>query len=148
MSDRYWDTVCFLGVLNEEPDKLPACRAVIREAEAGNVRVVTSALTIAEVLWPKGQPLQLPPDRAEDVQEFFQHEWIDLRELDRTVAELAREMVWNHSVRPKDAVHVATAVDAGVRQFDTYDGDLIALSGKIGNPALIIGNPNLPEQLF
>lgn len=148
MSDRYWDTVCFLGVLNKEPDKLAACSAVIREAEAGSVRVVTSALTIAEVLWPKGQPLQLPPDRAEEVQQFFQHDWIVLRELDRAVAELAREVVWNHHVHPKDAVHVASAVDAGVEQLDTYDGGLIALSGKIGNHALVIGNPNVPETLF
>jgi hypothetical protein len=39
-------------------------------------------------------------------------------------------------------------VDTKVEQFDTFDGDLIALSGKVGNPALIIGNPDLPESLF
>lgn len=149
MSDRYWDTVCFLGVLNEEPDKLSACRAVIAEAERGNVRIVTSALTIAEVLWPKGRPLALPREKTEVVQGFFQHEWIVVRDIDRTVAEKARELVWGHdALRPKDALHVATALDAGVEQFDTYDGDLIALSGKVGNPPLAIGNPNLPESLF
>jgi hypothetical protein len=55
---------------------------------------------------------------------------------------------WNHKVKPKDAIHVATALDAGVGQFDTFDGDLIALSGQIGNPPLVIGRPNLPERLF
>lgn len=149
MSDRYWDTVCFLGVLNEEQDKLSACRAVIGEAERGNVRIVTSALTIAEVLWPKGRPLVLPREKAEIVQRFFQHEWIVVRDIDRVVAERARELVWDHdALRPKDALHVATALDAAVGQFDTFDGDLIALSGQIGNPPLVIGNPNLPEPLF
>jgi hypothetical protein len=38
--------------------------------------------------------------------------------------------------------------DASVVQFDTFDGDLIALSGKLGNPPLIIGNPNVQEPLF
>ncbi len=149
MSDRYWDTVCFLGVINEEQDKLSAGRAVIAEAERGNVRIVTSALTIAEVLWPKDRPLVLPREKAEVVQRFFQHEWIVVRDIDRVVAERARELVWNHdALRPKDALHVATALDAGAEQFDTFDGDLIALSGQIGNPPLVIGKPNLPEPLF
>ena len=52
MTRRYWDTNCFLGVLKKEADKETACRAVIREAEAGKLRIVTSALTITEVLWP------------------------------------------------------------------------------------------------
>jgi hypothetical protein len=43
---------------------------------------------------------------------------------------------------------VATPLDAGVEQFDTYDGDLIALSGKIGNPPLMIGTPKVEEALF
>jgi predicted nucleic acid-binding protein len=149
VTDRYWDTVCFLGVLNEEADKLSACRAVIGEAEKGNVRIVTSALTIAEVLWPKGRPLELPAEKAEVVQGFFQHEWIVVRDIDRFVAERARAFVWEHdALHPKDALHVATALDAGVEQFDTFDSGLIGLSGQIGNPPLIIGNPNLPESLF
>ena len=75
-------------------------------------------------------------------------EWIAVVTVDRPIAERARELVWNHRVQPKDAIHVATALDSDVEQFDTYDGKLIALSGTIGNPALIIGNPNLAEQLF
>ena len=149
MIDRYWDTVCFLGILNEEPDKLDACQAVIGAAERGEVRIVTSALTIAEVLWPKGRPLELPKEKAEIVRGFCEHEWIVVRDIDRFVAERARALVWEHeALRPKDALHVATALDAGVEQFDTYDGDLIALSGQIGEPPLIIGNPNVPIPLF
>lgn len=112
------------------------------------MRIVTSALTIAEVLWPKGRVLELPPEQAEEIQSFFEHEWVAISTVDRPIAERARDLVWNHKVGPKDAIHVATALDSNVRQFDTYDGDLIAPSGTIGNPALIIGNPNLPERLF
>ena len=144
---RYWDSNCFLGVLNEEPDKLASCLAVIREAEGARTRIVTSALTLTEVLWPKGEAL-LPKEKAELVHRFFQHEWIIVFDLDRTLAERAREVVWDYGVKHKDAVHVATALDAGVEQFDTFDGQLIALSGKVGNPPLVIGRPNVPETLF
>src|SRR4051812_4874149 len=107
MMRRYWDTNCFLGVINEEEDKLPACRAVLREAEDGSLQIVTSALTLTEVLWPKGEP-RLSAESAEKVQRFFRYEWLVLYDVDRTLAERAREVVWNHSVRPKDAIHVAT----------------------------------------
>jgi len=147
MMRRYWDSCCFLGVLNKEPDKLAACRAVLREAKSGTVRIVTSALTLTEVLRPKGTTL-IPLEDAEKIHRFFQHEWIVVYNLDRALAERARDVVWNHSVDHKDSIHVATALDAQVDQFDTYDGDLIALSGKVGNPPLTIGQPNLPESLF
>jgi hypothetical protein len=36
---------------------------------------------------------------------------------------------------------------AKVDQLDTFDGGLIKLTGKLGNPPLAIGHPNVPEQL-
>lgn len=48
-------------MLNEEENKFSACQAMLREAEAGNVRIITSAPTTAEVLWPKGSR-SLPPE--------------------------------------------------------------------------------------
>lgn len=144
---RYWDSCCFLGVLNKEPDKLAACRAVLREAKSGNLYIVTSALTLTEVLRPKGTTL-IPREAAQSIHRFFQHEWIVVHNLDRALAEKARDLVWDHSVDHKDSIHVATAIDAAVDQFDTYDGPLIELSGKVGSPPMAIGKPNLPESLF
>jgi hypothetical protein len=53
----------------------------------------------------KGKP-PIPIEDARTVHEFFQHEWIVVRELDRATADEARELVWNERVKPKDAVHV------------------------------------------
>ena len=56
--------------------------------------------------------------------------------------------MWDHdALAHKDAVHVATALVTGATQLDTFDGPLIRLSGQIGNPPLVIGKPNVPEQL-
>ena len=54
MDYRYWDAVSFLGWLSEEPDKVPDCKPVLESAEAGNITLITSALTIAEVPWFEG----------------------------------------------------------------------------------------------
>lgn len=72
---RYWDSCAFLGLLAEEPDKLPDCEAVIVQAQAGAVTIVTSALTLAEVLWLRGKP-PIPASEAQKVQRFFRHSWI------------------------------------------------------------------------
>ena len=42
--------------LQEEPGKVELCKGTIQRAEDGEVLIVTSALTIAEVLWRKGGP--------------------------------------------------------------------------------------------
>jgi predicted nucleic acid-binding protein len=143
---RYWDSDAFLGYFQEEPDKFPDCETVIKEAQAGRIEIATSALTVAEVLWLRGQA-RISADKAAKVELFFEHEWIVIYDLDRTLAERARRLVWDHNVKPKDAIHVATALDAGVEQLDTFDRDLHAKSGTIGNPPLVIGRPNLPQQL-
>lgn len=144
---RYWDSDCFLGWLQNEAGKATECAPVIREAEAGRLTIITSALTIAEVLYLKDHP-PIPQEQGEKVIEFFEHEWIVVSELDRTLAETARELVWDHGIRPKDAIHVATALDAAVDQLDTFDEKLIGKSETVGNPPLEIGHPNLPKSLF
>ena len=144
---RYWDSDCFLAWLKSEEHKAEACAPVIHEAEAGKLMIVTSALTIAEVLYLRHhQPI--PAHDAGQVRAFFEHEWILISEVDRTLAENARELVWAHGIKPKDAIHVASAIDAGVEQLDTFDEGLIAKSGLAGQPPLVIGPPNLQQSLF
>ena len=51
----YWDADCFLGWLQEEADKVDACRGLLEEATKGRVLTVTSALTVAEVMTVRGR---------------------------------------------------------------------------------------------
>ena len=137
---RYWDSDCFLGWLQAEVDKQEACRGVLEEANAGNIIIVTSALTIAEVLAMRGRA-KLAPNKRLDVEQFFKHDYIAVQNLTRRLAEAARDVVLDHGVAPKDAIHVATAVAANVDVMNTFDGDLIKKSGLIGSPALVICTP-------
>jgi predicted nucleic acid-binding protein len=148
MDYRYWDAATFLGWLSDEPDKVPDCKPVVEAAEAGRITLVTSAVTIVEVFWLKGHR-KVEASHARKIEAFFRHSWIVVREVDRFVAEAARELLWSKNVKPKDAIHLATALrqDVTFDQFDTFDGDLIKLSGKLGHPPLTIGRPNVPGRL-
>lgn len=144
---RYWDANTFIGFFNNEPDKVAACQTVLKAAQAGSVQIVTSAVTLAEVIKVKGQP-RLKREAEETIRDFFKHSWIVIVECDRTLAVAARQLMWDHEfLDHKDAIHVATAIRAGVSQLDTFDEPLCGISGKIGNPPLAIGHPNLVEQI-
>lgn len=144
---RYWDSSAFIAWLLDEAGRVEECRAVIAAAKEGRVVIVTSALTLAEVVKLRHRP-PLPREKDRQIRDFFKHEWIVVRELDRTTAEFARELVWDHGCPPKDSVHLATALRAKADRMDTYDeDDLLKLSGRTGSPPLLIGRPGEMVQM-
>lgn len=142
MDRRYWDSDCFLGWLQAEPDKEAFCRQVLEEAEAGKILIVTSALTVAEVLALRGRP-RVPPANRTQVEKFFRQPYIDVRSVTRRISETARDLVWDQGIDPKDAIHVATAIDAKLPLMNTFDDKLQKRTGRVGNPKLIIEAPAL-----
>lgn len=78
--------------------------------------------------------------------DFFENEYILVVDVDRKAAEEARKISRQHAVKPKDAVHLATATLAKLEIFDTWDGGLTKLDGKVGNPPLRISHPRWEGQ--
>lgn len=145
MEYRYWDSNCFLCWLKKESG-YEKCKGVIYKAEQGEIQIITSAFTIAEVIYLKPNE-KIDRKRSDEICRFFEHEYIIPVNVERGVAELARNLLWDYqALRPEDAIHVASAIKAKVPILDTFDTYLIGLSGIIGNPPLIIGEPNIQYQ--
>lgn len=126
-----------------EPDKRDECYQVIQEAEDNRITIVTSALTIAEVLAVRYQP-QIPSAKRDLVEKFFMNDWIVVRPLTRQVAEIARDLVWGSGIKPKDACHVATALSVKAPFLHTFDARLLARSELVGGtPLLHITRPHV-----
>jgi len=143
---RYWDANAFLGWFNDEAGRANLCENVLALAEEGKLLIVTSAITLTEVIRLEGKP-RLKPEQEETIRKFFEREYIIVRNVDRVVAERARQLIWEHSfLRPKDSIHIATALELKIPILDTFDDDLLKLDGKLGNPVLRIGKPNLAYQ--
>jgi predicted nucleic acid-binding protein len=144
---RYWDSGVFLALLLPEPERFPECRSVLKAAEKGHVQIVTSALTLTELIHLKGKPKLHKDEHEAKIRGFFQHQYIIIREVDRFIAEQARDLIWRHGLHPKDAIHVATALRWRIPILDTFDDtDLLPLNRKLGNPPLEIGHPHAPEE--
>ena len=138
---RCWDSVCCLGWLKNEPDKVPACQAVLDLVDAGKVEIVVSTLAVAEVLWLRNHE-RIPREDKETVRAFFRRSTFLIASVDLATAELAQELVWDYGVKPKDAIHVATALLLRCVSLDTFDEGLWKLDGKLGDiPKLRIGPP-------
>ena len=142
MGDRYWDSGCFMAVFNKEAERLENCQSVLFAAQRGELRIITSALTLTEVIKIKGKPILA--DAEDRICAFFEHEWIVVRDVDRFIAEQAREFIWKYKLQPLDAIHLAAAYKHQLRHLDTYDrADLGKLDGKIGATPMQIGVPPL-----
>lgn len=137
----YWDSDAFLGWFQEEAGKVELCEGTLERAKNGEIIIVTSALTLAEVLWMRNNP-PIVKDKADIVGRFFRRSYFRVRNVTRTIAESAQDLVWSHSIKPKDAIHVATAIDANATVLETFDDLLIKKSGTVGGtPYLVIRKP-------
>jgi predicted nucleic acid-binding protein len=144
-ADRgYWDSNAFVGWLNAESGKVEQCEGVLEAAETGKIEIVTSAWTLTEVIKKKGEK-PIPKVSEDRIRAFFENPWILIREVDRFVAERARDLIWAHGLTGPDAVHLASAFHLGLTVMDTYDDELIKLNGKLGRPPLRIGHPHVPH---
>jgi predicted nucleic acid-binding protein len=149
MELRYWDAGCWCAELGKEAGRYERTRSVLKAAAEGEFKIVTSALSLIEVIKQKSRE-PLAPDVEPKIRGYFKQPYISIRNVDRKIGEYARELIWAHGVQPKDSIHLATALlTPGVVQLDTFDeADLVKLSGQLGNPPLPIGFPPLvPRQM-
>jgi predicted nucleic acid-binding protein len=142
---RYWDSACFLAVLLGE-EQATECDGVIQAAEDRRVSIVTSTWTLTEVIRLSGHDA-LSKDEDATIRLFFERSYIILRPVTEDIAHSARVLVWAKGYSQKDAIHVATALDAACPVLDTFDNPLINNGGP---PGLRITRPDLPavQALF
>ena len=146
---RYWDSTAFIALFAEEEDRVDQCQGVLDAAERDEVEIVTSALTLSEVVHIRGRE-RLDADLEDRLVAFFEQPYIIIVDLTRDISESARELLWRHRhLRPKDANHLATAIYANVAIIDAFDDDFLRLDGQLqtlDGVAIRIGHPDLPFQ--
>ncbi len=91
MRKVYCDADVFIGWFNRERDKVEACRGLVISSEKGEVKIITSALTLTEVIKIKGQQ-PLSQSKEETIKEFFEQEFVSIVNVDRRTAEWARDL--------------------------------------------------------
>src|SRR4051794_27909702 len=94
----YWDSCVFIDRLQETPGRITLLRDLTTLAEKGKLLIVTSTITIAEVLRLPDPELGFFED-LEKIHAYFEHEWISLRAPDRSVCKRASELRRSFSLK-------------------------------------------------
>lgn len=159
----YWDTCVFLAWIKDEsvwPDDVrKGIEQTIEMAIAGEVLIVTSALTMAEILESK-----MTPEQKNRFAGVFAAPYLRLVDLDRKISTRSSEIRAYHDTRKyngdgtlksgsfmrmPDAIHLATAIHMKVDAVHTLDGaaknpkrlDMLELDGNVGGSPLAIRRP-------
>ncbi len=130
---RYWDSCVFIGYFKDEYDRRNQCLPIIKAAESGRTKIITSALTIAEVFWIEKRAT--PDSEAKKkIKDFFDYSFIGISDLTRRVAEHARKLTWDYeNISNWDAVHLATVINSDITLLETYDKELLSYNLQFKN---------------
>ena len=116
----FWDTNVFIYLLEKHPTYYPKVRALYHEHRDRGDQLVTSALTLGELL---AQPLRCGrEDLAQRYRQLLgQSKSIELVLFDQIAAEHYARIRAATSLRQPDALQLACAASAGASTFVTND---------------------------
>jgi predicted nucleic acid-binding protein len=124
----YLDTNCFIYFLEKHPILFPVILPVFEAAMNGDYQIVTSKLTLAELLI---RPYQLGrSDIAITYREFLADiEIVTLTPISLNILDKAAAIRAAHKTALPDAIHIATAVEAHCDVFMSNDRKMKGVNG-------------------
>lgn len=122
------DTAAFIYFIEAHPTYLPPLRALFAAADREELTIVTSAVTLLEVLVVPYRAGNRPlAERYEAL--LTRGRGVFLREIDRPLLRAAAQLRAVTAVRTPDALQLSAALAEGCSSFVTNDRKLPALPG-------------------
>src|SRR5215469_7252263 len=122
------DTPIFIYFIEEHPSFLPVLQPFFKEVDTGRKKLVTSALTLLEVLVvPYRSGDHLLAERYEAL--LTQSRGVRVAELSRDHLRAAAQLRAATGVKTPDSLQLVAALAAGCATFLTNDRDLPTLPG-------------------
>lgn len=143
---NYWDSCVFLSYISEVEGRTPTIDALLAESSdpEHDREIVTSTFTIVEVAFALHEKTQkvLDPEAEAKIEALWADRYavklIDFHEgVGREARTLIRgSMAAGWSLKPGDAIHLASARSLGVAEFHTYSKDLVKYADMAGFPIM------------
>lgn len=122
------DSAPLIYFIEQNPTYLEMVRFFFRALDRGDFRVVTSVLTLSEVLvYPLRQGNAALAQEYLDI--LFYQQGLSTIEVTSDIAQAAAQLRAVHNLRTPDAVQMATAIHGGASFFLTNDARLPSLPG-------------------
>lgn len=140
-----WDSCIIIDAIGRTHDRVSAIDPMLRKAEAGNLQIVVSMASVAEVVYlgEFAKTGMEQNDQNDLIRRWFDNEYVILRNVDFGVGLKAAELSRQHKgMTPLDSIVLATAILSEVTTLVTYDNNtrqgrvsLLGLDGKLGDGA-------------
>ncbi|MCU1487938.1 MAG: OppA [Actinomycetia bacterium] len=136
----YWDSCVFVAYIGGEPDRARNVADLLEDAAERRIEIITSTATIVEVAYATSEKAGgLDPLIEDNINALWgDSSPVSLVEFHDALAVKARDLIryslsegW--SLKPYDAIHLATAQHHGAKALHTYDlTSLKKYAGKVG----------------
>jgi uncharacterized protein len=126
VSRVYWDTMLFIYWLEEHPVLAKRVDEIHHRMEERRDQLITGAFTVGEVL--AGPYRKAAPQRLDEVRRRLRNVVADIIPFTLETADHYARIRGTLGVSPADAIHLASAAQAGTDLFLTNDKQLL---GKI-----------------
>lgn len=122
------DTAPLIYFMEQNPNYLEMMRVFFRAFDRGDFRMVTSTVTLVEVLvHPLRQGNTILAQEYREI--LLNQESLTVVELTPDIAETAAQLRASYNLRSPDAIQMATAICEGASFFLTNDARLPSLPG-------------------
>ncbi len=143
----YWDSCVWLRYINETPEDKEVLDILLRDSamRTGDIALFTSTIAMTEVAYGAAEQNHQALDA--DVEQKIDSLWADQRAITlvefypaitlqaRGLIRMSVERGW--SLKPFDAIHLATAQQLEVTEFHTYDERLLRFTDELGFPITV-----------
>lgn len=125
----YWDACIFLSYLNGVRNRVPVIEDFLSRSRRGEIAIVTSTLSLVEVAFGavEKDTGKLDGDTERKIDKLWaDRKAIKLVEVHQLLYRDARELIRfavsnNWSLKPADAIHLATAKRVGAYEINTFE---------------------------
>jgi len=122
----YWDSMLFVYMLEGHPTYGPAANRILDHMIRRSDTLCTSVFSAGEVLaGPRRRDSRVEADM---IKRFFMSDTVKILPFTLETADRFALIRATNKVSPADAIHLATAAEAGVDLFFTNDNSLRKLS--------------------
>ena len=123
---KYIDSNVFIYpvIYNESTEKLAkeAKKILVKIAE-GDLEASTSFLTWDEIVWVVRKTVD-KRSAVKEGEKFLQFPKLEMLEINKNVILTAQDLIDRYKLRPRDAIHVASALENGIKEIISDDPDL------------------------
>ena len=141
----YLDSSVFIAWLKGETvkgvDRGAIADHILTLAEDGQFKIHTSAITLAEVHKLRTSA-KLSNDEDERILAYFEHDFIQIIDVDRAIGEEANRLCRQYGVLPNDGIHLACALRAGCDALLAWDDRFV----KVDHPEIRVEEPQTLGQ--